>query len=95
VDSVNQISLLDAGLVTLVLIGTDLIKRWLPWLPTRLVPLVPIILGWLLAVPAIIFTRGEAPPFLILVSGVFLEGLKVAAVAMATYKIGHTTIKGG
>ncbi|MGE5551534.1 MAG: hypothetical protein ACM3ZC_13565 [Bacteroidota bacterium] len=90
----EQITLLDAGLVGLVVAATEAVKR-LVWVPARFVPVIPILVGWILAIPAVIVARGRVPPLAVFVAQVFLEGLKIAAVAMAAFKITHTTIKGG
>jgi hypothetical protein len=86
-----NITPLDGGLVALVILGVQSLKKYI--IP-RWVPLLPFIISWILAVPAVIVARGELPSLLVLISQVFLEGLKVAVLAMATYKIQYTTVLG-
>ncbi len=82
---------LDGGLVVLVITGVQALKKYL--LP-RWVPVLPFIISWILAIPAVIVAKGGVPPVLVLVSQVFLEGLKVAVLSMAGYKLHYTTVLG-
>ncbi|HEX3047193.1 MAG TPA: hypothetical protein VHY08_20735 [Bacillota bacterium] len=82
---------LDGGLVVLVVMGVQALKKYL--LP-RWVPVLPFVISWILAIPAAIVAGRGVPSPLFLVSQVFLEGLKVAVLAMASYKLQYTTVLG-
>jgi hypothetical protein len=82
---------IDGGLVVLVILGVQALKKYFT---PRCVPVLPFIISWFLAIPAVIVARGAFPSLVVFISQVFLEGLKVAVLAMATYKIQYTTILG-
>lgn len=86
-----SITPMDGGLVVLVILGVQALKKYV--MP-RCVPILPFIVSWILTVPAVIVAQGGVSSVLVLISQVFLEGLKVAVLAMATYKIQHTTVLG-
>lgn len=86
-----NITPLDGGLVVLVILGVQSLKKYI--IP-RWVPLLPFIISWILTVPAVIVAQGGVHSILVLVSQAFLEGLKVAVLAMASYKIQYTTVLG-
>lgn len=85
-----EYNLVDVGLVAVVIALTDRLK---PHIADRYVPLVPVALGFVLAVPAVVWARGPMP-LSVLLSGAVLEGLKLALSAMGAFKVWHTTIKG-
>lgn len=86
-----SITPMDGGLVVLVILGVQTLKKYFT---PRYVPVLPFIISWALTIPAVIVAREGVPTALVFISQVFLEGLKVAVLAMATYKIQYTTILG-
>lgn len=86
-----SITPMDGGLVVLVILGVQALKRHVV---PRCVPVLPFIISWILMVPAVIVAQGGVPNVWVLISQAFLEGLKVAVLAMATYKIQYTTVLG-
>lgn len=86
-----NITPLDGGLVVLVMLGVQTLKKYLV---PRCVPVLPFIISWILTIPAVIVAQGGIHSISVLVSQVFLEGLKVAVLAMATYKVQYTTVLG-
>jgi hypothetical protein len=82
---------LDAGTVTILIFIIQGLKKYI--MP-RWVPLLPFLAGWLLAIPVIFVTKGAGLAVPVFVSNVFLEGLKMAVLSMAAYKVGFTTVAG-
>ena len=82
---------IDGGIVALIITIVQAVKQHVP---KRFVPVLPFIFGWLLAVPAVIITSGGVPSASVFESKIFLEGLKVGALASAGFKVGHTTVLG-
>jgi hypothetical protein len=82
---------LDAGTVAILIFIVQYLKKHI--MP-RWVPILPFIIGWLLAIPVIFITKGVGLPIQVFISTVFLEGLKMAVLSMAAYKVGFTTIAG-
>lgn len=86
-----SITPIDGGLVTLIIMAVQAIK---PKVPDRFVPVLPFLFGWILVTPAIIISDSGIPTVSVFISKIFLEGLKVGALASATFKVGHTSILG-
>jgi hypothetical protein len=82
---------LDAGTVAIVVFLVQALKRHIM---LRWVPVLPFLVSWILAVPVIFITKGPGLAITVFISNVFLEGLKMAVLSMATYKVGFTTIAG-
>lgn len=82
---------IDGGIVALIIMVVQAVKRHIP---SRFVPVLPFVFGWLLVVPAVIISAGGVPSTSVFVSKIFLEGLKVGALASAGFKVGHTTVLG-
>jgi hypothetical protein len=82
---------LDAGTVAIVVFLVQALKKYI--MP-RWVPVLPFLIGWILAVPVIFITKGPGLAISVFISNVFLEGLKMAILSMAVYKVGFTTIAG-
>lgn len=82
---------LDGGIVALIIMVVQAVKKHVPG---RFVPVLPFLFGWVLVVPAVIISVGGVPVASVFVSKVFLEGLKVGALASAGFKVGHTTVLG-
>jgi hypothetical protein len=85
------ISPLDGGTVAILIFIIQVLKKHV--MP-RWIPVLPFLVGWVLAVPVVFVTKGAGLAVPVFVSAVFLEGLKMAVLSMATYKIGFTTIAG-
>ena len=86
-----SITPIDGGIVALIIAAVQAMKKHVP---SRFVPVLPFIFGWILVVPAVIISSGGVPEVAVFASKVFLEGLKVGALASASFKVGHTTILG-
>lgn len=86
-----KITPIDGGIVALIIGAVQMIKKRVP---DRLVPVLPFLVGWVLVVPAIIIGEGGVPKLSVFLSKIFLEGLKVGALASAGFKVGHTTVFG-
>lgn len=80
---------IDGGIVALIIAAVQVVKKYVP---CRFVPVLPFVFGWVLVVPAVIISAGGVPAASVFISKIFLEGLKVGALASATFKVGHTTI---
>lgn len=86
-----SISPIDGGIVALIIMAVQAVKKHIPG---RFVPVLPFVFGWVLVLPAVIVSSGEVPAASVFVSKIFLEGLKVGALASAGFKVGHTTVLG-
>lgn len=82
---------IDGGIVALIIAIVQAVKKRVP---CRFVPVLPFIFGWILVMPAVIISSGGVPAASVFVSKIFLEGLKVGALASAGFKVGHTTVLG-
>lgn len=86
-----SISPIDGGIVALIVMAVQVAKKYVS---DRFVPVLPFIFGWVLVVPAVIISAGGVPVASVFISKIFLEGLKVGALASAGFKVGHTTVLG-
>jgi len=73
---------LDAGVVTILIfivqyLKKHVVKRWVPFLP--------FLIGWILAIPVVFVVKGSELTVPVLISNVFLDGLKMAVLSMAAY----------
>lgn len=82
---------IDGGIVALIIAAVQAVKKQIPG---RFVPVLPFLFGWVLVIPAVIISAGGVPSVSVFVSKIFLEGLKVGALASAGFKVGHTTVLG-
>jgi len=90
-----SITPMDGSLVALVLAAVQWVKGWklLKKLPSWVVPLLPFLIGWLLAIPVVYIVDEGAKPIPVMVMQVFYEGIKVAVLSMAAYKVTHEASK--
>lgn len=86
-----SITPLDAGTVAILIFITQALKKHIT---PRWIPVLPFLIGWILAVPVVFVTKGSGLSIQVFISAVFLEGLKMAVLSMSAYKIGFTTIAG-
>ena len=82
---------IDGGIVALIIAAVQAVKKQIPG---RFVPVLPFLFGWVLVIPAVIISAGGVPSVSVFLSKIFLEGLKVGALASAGFKVGHTTVLG-
>lgn len=85
-----NLSLMDSGMVALVMAMVNGVKRQVP---SRWWPLLPFAAGWLVSIP-LELAGGEGKTSGALLNDIFMQGIKLAALSMAAYKIHRTTIKG-
>lgn len=85
--SVN-ITPIDAGLVGVVIVLTQILKQYISkaW-----VPLIPVILAFLITAPAVIVAAGGWPGTLLFFSKWAVESLKIFALAMTTFDLATKT----
>ncbi len=87
----DGISLIDAGVVGVVIAITQLLKKYIA---ERWVPLVPFFISLALAVPVTILHHKGIPTLSVFLSMILLEGLKIGALASASFKVAKTTVLG-
>ncbi len=79
---------LDAGLVGVVIVITQILKQHIrkAW-----VPLIPVALAFLLTAPAVIVAAGGWPGVLMFLSKWAVESLKIFALAMTAFDLAAKT----
>lgn len=79
---------LDAGLVGVVIVLTQILKQYISkaW-----IPLIPVILAFLITAPAVILAAGGWPGVLMFVAKWAVESLKIFALAMTAFDLGAKT----
>lgn len=85
-----QITPIDGSLVALVLLLTQTFKGQVR---ERWIPVIPVVFSFGLAAVAILAERGW-PGWVVFASATLLEGLKVAALSMSSFKLWKTTVQG-
>lgn len=85
-----DLSLMDGGMVALVMALVNGVKKQVP---ARWWPLLPFAAGWLVSIP-LELVAGEGRTTSAMVNNIFMQGTKWAALSMAAYKVHRTTIKG-
>ncbi|HHV63405.1 MAG TPA: hypothetical protein GXX51_12325 [Firmicutes bacterium] len=86
-----NVTLLDAGVVALVIV---IVQRLKPYIRSRWVPLLPWPVSAVLAGCAVIAAAGGWPGWSAFMAQTFLETLKVAFSSMGLFKIYKTTLRG-
>jgi len=84
-------NLTDVGAVAVVIAATELLKKHVR---ERWIPLIPLALGLLVAMPVVIIDEYGWPGEAVFAARTVLEGLKIAFAAMGTFKVYKTTVKG-
>jgi hypothetical protein len=89
----SSIILLDASAVGVVIYIVDALRKMLN-IPERYVPLIPFAVAAPIGFAVVYIREGmQGIPHFIVSS--MWEGVKIAALAMSTYKITHTTVLNG
>lgn|GEM_PF-1907613 len=70
------------AVVLLIVLAVGRLKRWIG---KDYAPFVALVLGWLGAVPLIIWEERAAPSWGVFLSGMFIEGTMLGLVAMGSY----------
>ncbi len=86
-----DMQLIDVGAVGVVVALTQMIKAYIA---ERWIPIIPFIISFLIAVPVTILHYKGIPGLSVFISMILLEGLKIGALASASFKIGKTTVLG-
>jgi hypothetical protein len=89
----SQIILLDASAMGVVIYVVDALRKAFN-IPERYVPLIPFAVAAPIGFTVVYIREGMKGVPHFVVSSIW-EGVKIAALAMSTYKVTHTTVLGG
>lgn len=84
-------NVIDAGVAAVIVLAVQTVKKHLPRKYWHLLPLLPFLLGIILALPLVIVTHGSVPPLVVLLSASCVEGLKLGSAAIVAFNLGHKT----
>ncbi len=84
-------NVLDAGITAVIVLAMQVVKKHLPRRLWHLLPLLPFLFGFTLAFPLVVVSRGGMPPLAVLLSAVFIEGIKLGGAAIVAFNLGHKT----
>ena len=85
-----NLNITDSGLVALVIATVNVVKKKVP---QRYWPILPFAAGWVISIP-IELAANNHPTVAKAVNDIFMQGIKLATLSMAAYKVHRTTIKG-
>lgn len=86
-----NITPIDASVVALVILLTESIKKYIS---NRFVPLIPIVFSLIFVALAVLSQWDGEIVVITFISRVLLETVKVSTLAMSSYKVFKTTIRG-
>jgi len=84
-------ALIDASIGLVIALLTQAIRKNI-MVKSRFWPVIPFVLGWLLAVPIIVWVGKGIPPFWVFVAGIFWEGAKAGTAAIVWYDLGYKVV---
>jgi hypothetical protein len=85
-------TLLDSSAIGVVVAVTAAIRKAIS-IPERYVPLIPVVVSMVTAFPVVyIHNGGDIKSIGVYVASSVLEGIKIAALSMAAYKVTKTTV---
>lgn len=82
---------MDPGAVALIITLIQILKVNIT--NKSLIRVLPLFLGWFIAVPVVIITKGVEMSWWVLASNILLEGLKMAALSYMFYDLGQAAIR--
>jgi hypothetical protein len=85
-----NLNITDSGLVALVIATVNVVKRRVP---QRYWPILPFAVGWVVSIPIELAVNNH-PTVAKAINDIFMQGIKLATLSMAAYKVHRTTIKG-